>query len=167
MRHLIRATSIAIALASVGGVSAAQDETRTTTMRDVNVNALPGAYETYVADLRTGYTFHALVGHSHRAYVQARREAERSESLRKRGLATQPYVAVAVDDSTGPGVARQFQLIDGNRRTVAIVNVYCKQSMPSGAPRCMTAPFIVGGASQDLAATSIRDLTLAEVARAD
>ena len=70
MRHLISATTLALGLACVGGVSAAQDETQATNMRNVTVNAAP-QYETYVADLDAGFALHALVGHTRRQFVQA------------------------------------------------------------------------------------------------
>lgn len=164
MKHLINATTLVLALACAGGVSAAQDETQTTTMRNVTVNAVP-QYETYVADLGTGFALHALVGHTHRQFVQARRAAEGSESLRQRGMATQPLVAVAVDDSLASGVAKQFQLLDADNQTIAIVNVYCKRAVPSGGPHCRLAPLPISTnrGSQSLAATQAESLQVAEV----
>lgn len=165
MRHLISVTTLALGLACVGGVSAAQDVTQATNMRNVTVNAVPVLYETYAADLDAGFTLHALVGHTRRQFVQAQRAAERSESLRKRGMATQPLVAVAVDDSSGPGVARQFQLLDADNETVAIVDVYCKRAMPSGGPHCRLAPLHIGTGrgGQSMAATQAKYLQVAEV----
>ncbi|SFS11811.1 hypothetical protein SAMN05216570_2570 [Dyella sp. OK004] len=136
MKRPIIATTIALGLACIGSVSAAQDEIRTTNLQYVTVNAPPGQYETYTVDLHKGYGLEAFVGNTHKQYMQAQRAAERSEALRKQGMAQRPLVAVAVDNSTGPGVAKQFQLIDANRNTVAIVNVYCKQYVRAGGPRC-------------------------------
>lgn len=169
MKHLINATTLALGLVCAGGVSAAQDETQATTMRNVNVNAEPAQYETYVADLHTSFTLHALVGHTHRQYVQARQTAERSESLRKRGMATQRHVSVAVDNSSGPGVARQFHLLDGDHQTIAIVNVYCKRIVPSGGPHCRLDPVSIRASrsSQSLAATQAEYLQVAEVDQRD
>lgn len=141
MKHLIN-TTLAVGLICAGGASAAQDEiqTQATTMRDVTVNAVPGQYETYRADLDTGYILHALVGNTHRQFVQARRAANESESLRQRGIASPAHVAVAIDNASGPGVARQIRLIDPAWNTVGIVNVYCKRVMPSGGARCRLDP---------------------------
>jgi hypothetical protein len=143
MKRLIIGTSIALGLAWGGSVSAAQDETRTTTLQHVTVNAPPGQYEIYVVDLHLGYGLTAFVGNTHRQYVQARREVERLEALRKHGMARQPLVAVAVDNSTGHGVAKQFQLIDSAQNTVAVVNVYCKQFVRAGGKRCQVVPLSV------------------------
>lgn len=164
MKHLINTATLALGLACAGGVSAAQDETQATNMRNVTVNAAP-QYETYIANLDAGFALHALVGHSHRQYLLASRTAERSESLRKQGMATQPLVAVAVDASRGPGVAKQFQLLDADKETIAIVNVYCKRAVPSGGPRCRLAPLPMGTGrgSQDLAAMQAPYLRVAEV----
>lgn len=139
MKRLMIATIIALALACVGSVSAAQDEIRTTNLQHVTVNA-QGQYETYIVDLTKSYGLEALVGNTHRQYVQAQRAADRSEAMRKHGMAQRPLVTVAVDNSMGPGVAKQFQLIDSAQDTVAIVNVYCKRVVPSGGPRCQLVP---------------------------
>jgi hypothetical protein len=134
MKRLIIATTIALSLVCIG--SAAQDAIQTTNLQHVTVNAPPGQYETYIVDLHMGYGFEAFVGNTHREYMQAQREAERLEGLRKQGMARRPLVSVAVDNSTGHGLAKQFQLIDASRNTVAIVNVYCKQFVRSGGNRC-------------------------------
>jgi hypothetical protein len=136
VKKLILATTIALGLAS--GVTLAQEQTQTTELQNVVVTGQ--SYETYVADLDTGYQLHALVGHTHRQYTQARRAAEAAESLRRQGLALQPLVSVAIDDSSAPGVARQIQLFNAARETVAIVNVYCKRIVPSGGPHCRLDP---------------------------
>jgi hypothetical protein len=165
MKHLINATTLAFGLICAGGVSAAQDETQaqTTNMRDVTVNAVPGQYEIYRAHLQPGYTLHALVGNTHRQYVQARRTADQSESLRKRGI--DAPIAVAIDNASGPGVARQIQLIDSAWNTVAIVNVYCKRVMPSGGARCRLAPLRMSSSRYSLRQASIQAeyLHIAEV----
>jgi hypothetical protein len=72
---------------------------------------------------------------------------------------------VAVDDSSGPGVARQFQLLDADNVTVAIVNVYCKRAVPSGGQHCRLAslPIATSEGSQSLAATQAKYLQVAEV----
>ncbi|WP_426700130.1 hypothetical protein ACPPVV_12045 [Rhodanobacter sp. Col0626] len=163
MKHLINATTLALGLVCAGGVSAAQDEiqTQATNMRDVTVNA--GQYETYSADLDTGYTLHALVGNNHRQYVQARRAADSSEALRKSGIAAPAHIAVAIDNASGPGVARQIRLIDPARNTVAIVNVYCKRVMPSGGPRCRLDPLpMSASSSQRLASAQAEYLQIAQ-----
>lgn len=136
-------------------------------MRDVTVNAVPGQYETYKADLDTGYTFHALVGNTHRQFVQARRAADSSQSLRNLGIAAP--VAVAVDNASGPGVARQFQLIDPARNIVGIVNVYCKRVMPSGAARCRLDPLPMAASryNERQASTQAEPLQIAAVTLRD
>ncbi|MGN2250850.1 hypothetical protein ACFWZ1_12340 [Frateuria sp. GZRe14] len=139
MKYLINATTLAFGLAFAGGASAAQDQTQPTNLRDVTVTAVPGQYETYVANLHTGYTLHALVGNTHKQYVQAQQAADQSESVRKSGTPV-THVAVAIDNSLRPGVAKRILLMDADQTTVAIVNVYCKRTMPSGAARCTLAP---------------------------
>jgi len=140
MKRMIIPMTIALALACAGSVSAAQDQTRTTNLQHVTVNAPPGQYETYTVDLTRNYGLEALVGSTHKEYMEAQRTADSSETMRKHGMAQRPVVTVAVDNSMGAGVAKQFQLIDANQGTVAIVNVYCKRVMPSGGPRCQLAP---------------------------
>jgi len=148
MKHLINATTLAFGLVVAGGASAAQDQTQATNLRDVTVTAIPGQYETYVANLHTGYTLHALVGNTHRQYVDARQAADRSESLRKSG-SPMTYVAIAIDNSSAPGVAKRIQLIDSARNTVSIVDVHCKRTMPSGAARCALAPRLIQGGNEN------------------
>lgn len=140
VKKLIIATTTALGLASVGGATLAQDQPQTTQLQNVVVTGVRAPYETYVTRLPTGYQLQALVGHTHKQFMQAQRAADRSESLRRQGLATQPLVSVAIDNSAGPGVARQVQLIDADRETVAIVNVYCRRAMPSDGARCRMAP---------------------------
>lgn len=140
VKKLIIATATALGLASAGDVTLAQDQTQTTQLQNVVVTGVRAPYETYVTRLPTGYQLQALVGHTHKQFMQAQRAADRSEALRRQGLATQPLVSVAIDDSFGPGVARQVQLINADRETVAIVNVYCKRAVPSEGARCRMAP---------------------------
>jgi len=156
MKKLIIATTTALGLACVGGVSVAQDQTQTTNMQNIVVTGVRAPYETYVADLHTGYQLQALVGNTHTRYLQAQRAADRSESLRKRGLALQPLVSVAIDNSSGTGVARQIQLVDAAHDTVAIVNVYCKRAVPSGGPHCQMASKPMGAIPSDQRLASIQ-----------
>jgi lactate dehydrogenase-like 2-hydroxyacid dehydrogenase len=166
MKRMIIATTIALGLACVSSVGAAQDQTQTTNMQNVTVTGVPAQYETYTADLHMGYGLQALVGSTHKQYVQAQRAAERSEALRMRGMAQQPFVAVAIDNSSGPGVARQIQLIDSAHNTVAIVNVYCKRAVPSRDKHCFLAPLPVKSNtySQRLASMQAARLQVAVVA---
>lgn len=163
MKKLIIATT-ALGLACVGGAGVAQEQTQTTNMQDVVVTGVRAPYETYVADLHTGYQLQALVGNTHRRYLQAQRAADRSESLRVRGLAMQPLVSVAIDNSSGAGVAKQIRLINAAHDTVAIVNVYCKRAVSSGGPHCQLAPRPMrGSSSQRLASAQAAPLELAQV----
>lgn len=135
MKRLLIAMTIALGLACVGSTSVAQDHTQATNLQNFTVTAPAGQYETYFVNLPTGYGLEALVGNTHKQYVQAERAAERVEALRKLGVASQPFVAVAIDNSTGPGVAERFLLADSVQNTVAIVDVYCKRAAPEGK-RC-------------------------------
>ena len=167
MNKLIIATTTALGFACVGGASFAQDQSQPTNMQDVVVAGVRAPYEIYVANLRTGYQLQALVGNTHERYLQAQRAADRSESLRTRGLAVQPLVSVAIDNSSGAGVARQFQLINAANETVAIVDVYCKRSVPSGGPHCLLAPRLMGtgGSSERVAFSQAGQLQIAAVDR--
>lgn len=163
MKKSVLAITIALGLASAGGVSLAQNQTQTTQLQNVVVTG-ERAYETYVTHLDAGFQLQALVGHTHRQYVQAQRAADQLESQRMQGLAQQPVVSVAIDNSAGPGVARQFQLINAARETVAVVNVYCKRSMPSEGTRCQMAPQRTAGTpGQRLASIRTESLQLAAV----
>ncbi|RUL69314.1 hypothetical protein [Dyella choica] len=135
MKRLLIAMTIALGLACVGSTSVAQNQTHATKLQNFTVIAPAGQYETYFVNLPTGYGLEALVGNTHRQYVQAERAAERSEAQRMRGIASQPFVAVAIDNSTGPGVAKRYLLTDSVQNTVAIVDVYCKRVAPEGK-RC-------------------------------
>lgn len=136
MKSLITATTIALAFACAASISAAQDQTRATNLENFTVTAPMGQYETYVVNLPTGYGLEAFVGSTHSQYVQAARAAERSEALRMQGNAPQSLVAVAIDNSTGPGVAKRVLLMDDSQSTVAIVDVYCKRAAPAGGKHC-------------------------------
>lgn len=163
MKRLIIATTVALGLVCVGSTSVAQDGSRTTNLQNVRVTAAQGQYETYVIDLHAGYQLEALIGNSHRQYMQAQRAAESSEALRKQGKALQPLVAVALDNSSGPGIARQIQLNDPVQGTVAIVDVYCKQAAWEGSHRCRMAPQRVWNETSDqsLASRQLEHLQLA------
>jgi hypothetical protein len=139
MKRLIIASTIALSLACAGSISAAQDEIHTTNLQTFTVTAT-GQYETYFVDLHTGYGLKALVGNTHRQYMQAERVAEGSEALRQQGMARQPFVSVAIDNSIGPGVAKRFLLMDSAQSTVAIVDVYCKRAVPAGGKHCQLFP---------------------------
>jgi hypothetical protein len=139
MKHPILATITTLGLGCVASVGVAQDETKTTNLQDVTVTGTPAPYETYVVDLNRDYGLQVLVGNTRRQYMQAQRAAEGSEALRMRGAALTPYVSVAIDNSSGPGVARQIQLIDSAQVTVAIVNVYCRGVALSGGNHCKLA----------------------------
>jgi hypothetical protein len=162
MKHLIVATTVALGLSCISGVSAAQDESeQTTRLQRVTVTAAPGQYETYTVDLNTGYALQTLVGHTHRQYVQAQREAARSEALRKQGMALLPVVTVAIDNSSGPGMARRILLFDGNRALVAVVDVHCKRVAPAEGKRCQLVSRDASG--QSLASREMGRLQLAKV----
>jgi hypothetical protein len=49
---------------------------------------------------------------------------------------------------------------DAARQTIAIVNVYCKRSVPSGGPRCKLVPRQMGGDMDGQRLASIRNGTL-------
>lgn len=162
MKYPIIATTIALGLSCISGVSAAQDESQQTTrLQRVTVNPAPGQYETYAINLNTGYGLKTLVGHTHRQYVQAQREAERSEALRKQGMALSPFVTVAIDNSSGPGMARRILLLDANRATVAVVDAHCKRVAPVEGERCQLVSR--DASSQSLASREMGRLHLAEV----
>lgn len=167
MKRPILAMTIVLGLAGVGGVSVAQDESQTTSLQHFTVTSAPGQYETYTVNLDTGYGLEAFVGHTHRQYVQAQRVAEGLEAMRKRGRALSPFVAVAIDNSSGPGVARRILLFDSIQDTVAIVDVYCKHVAPAGGKRCRLAPRSVStnAYSQSQASRETGRLALAEVAQ--
>lgn len=142
MKHLIMASTITLGLACASSVSVAQDETQAVNLPNFTVTAPEGPYETYFINLPTGYGLAAFVGHTHQQYMEAERVVEQSEVLRKRGMAMQPFVAVAIDNSTGPGVAKRFLLTDSLQNTIAIVDVYGKRAAPEGK-RCRLVPRLV------------------------
>ena len=165
MKKLTVATTAVLGLICVAGVAVAQDQTQTTEMQNVTVTGVPATYETYAADLQTGYQLRALVGSTRKHYLQAQRAADTSEALRRQGISMQPVVAVAIDNSAGPGVARRYQLINAARETVAIVDMYCKRVVPAGSPRCHMAPRLTGGdgSAERLASIPMAQLQVAEV----
>lgn len=167
MKRLIIAT-IAFGLVCTSGVSIAQEQSQTANLQDVTVTAL-GRYETYVVPLKAGYGLEVRVGNTHKQYVQAQRSAARAEILRKQGMAPSPIVAVAVDNSSGPGVARQIQLYDRMQNALAIVNVYCKHTVRVGR-RCLLVPTLdstdVHGQSLASVATQSPSLGQAWISRA-
>lgn len=137
MKRRIIATTIALGLVCTIGISVAQDSARTTTLPNVSVSNGPGQYETYDVELPAGYGLEALVGRTHPQYMQAMRAAEASEVLRRRGMVQRPVVTVAIDNSGfNAGAAEQFLLSDPAVGTVAIVDVYCKQVVPSEGRQC-------------------------------
>lgn len=165
MKKLIIATTTALGLAGAGGASLAQDQSQTTRLQDVVVTGVRAPYETYVTGLPAGFQLQALVGQTHVRYMQAQRAAAKAESQRRQGLTLQPQVSVAIDNSSGAGVARQIQLSNAAHEVVAIVNVYCKRAVPSGSAHCRLDPRPVraSGSDQRLASTRAIDLQLAEV----
>lgn len=140
MKSLIIASTFSVGLACAGSISAAQDQTQATSLQNLTVTAPIGQYETYVVDLHTGYGLAALVGNTHSQYMEAARAAERSEALRKMGVAQQSLVTVAIDNSSNPGVARRILVTDSAQGTVAFVDVYCKRAMPEGGKHCQLFP---------------------------
>ncbi len=162
MKRLIIAT-IAFGLVCTSGASIAQEQSQTAHLQDVTVTALV-RYETYVVNLKAGYGLEVRVGNTHKQYVQARRSAARSEILRKQGMAPSPIVAVAVDNSSGPGLARQIRLFDRMQNTLAIVNVYCKHAAKAGK-RCQLVPTLdsTDAYSPSLASVATESPSLAQV----
>ena len=164
MQHRIIATTIALGLICAAGTSAAQDAARTTTLPNISVGTASNQYETYVVELPTGYGLQALVGRTHRQYMQAMRAAEASEALRKQGMAKQAMVTVAIDNSSfDDGVAEQFRLSDPAEGTVAIVDAYCRTFVPSEGRPCRLVSESVATHASDgrLAATRAAQLHLA------
>jgi|GEM_PF-664944 len=140
MKSLIIVSTIAFGLACAGSISAAQDQIQATNLQNLTVTAPAGQYETYVVDLHTGYGLAALVGNTHSQYMQAARAAERSEALRKGTMAQQSLVAVAIDNSVAPGVAKRILVTDSAQNTVTFVDVYCKRAVPAGDKHCQLFP---------------------------
>lgn len=162
MKRPIIATTIALALSCISGVSAAQDESQQSTrLQHVTVNPASGQYEAYTIDLNAGYGLKTLVGHTHRQYMQAQREAERLEALRKQGMAVSPFVTVALDNSSGPGMGRRILLFDANRATIAVVEAHCKRVAPVEGKRCQLASR--DASSQSLASREMGRLQLVDV----
>lgn len=159
MKRTIVAAIVTFGLACVPSISAAQDQT--TKLQDVTVTGMPTPYGVYVVDFDTGYGLKALVGHTHRQYIHAQRAAAAAEAMRKQGLAMSPYVTVAIDNS-GSGLAKQIQLMDAGRNTVAIVNVYCKGGDPSQGRRCRLVSVPVAGSASSPRMASTLSVTTAD-----
>jgi hypothetical protein len=162
MKRLVIA-SVAFGLVCASGASIAQHQSQTSNLQDVTVTAA-GQYETYVVNLKAGYGLEVRVGNTHRQYVQAQRSAARSETLRMQGMAPSPMVAVAADNSSGPGLARQIQLLDNMQNTLAIVNVYCKHAVKTGK-RCLLVPTLdsTDAYGPSLASVATESSSLAQV----
>ncbi|MFK2930677.1 hypothetical protein [Dyella agri] len=165
MKRMIVVTAITLALACVCGASVAQQQSQTANLQHVTVTAARGQYEAYVVNLDTGFDLEVRVGNTHMQYMQAERVTERSEALRKQGMAQSPFVAVAIDNSVGSGLARQVELRDGAQNTLAIVDVYCKQSARPDGNRCrmVSEPVSSHAYSQGLASMPMGRLSLAQV----
>jgi hypothetical protein len=165
MKRTIIATTIALGLACASGVSVAQEQTQAANLQHVTVTAIPGQYETYVIDLNPDSGLEVLVGSTHRQYMQAWRTAGERETLRKQGMAQAPLVSVAIDNSSGAGLARQVRLSDRARNTLAIVNVYCHQAVRAEGQHCLlvSQPVATGAYSQSLASRQGGRPSLAQV----
>lgn len=166
MKRSILATVIALGFVGAVGVSIADDGyQQTANLQHVTVTESPGQYETYMVNLDAGFALKALVGNTHKQYMQAVRAAEHSEALRRDGQASSPVVAVAIDNSTGPGMAERIMLLDGSRDTLAIVDAHCKMAMPSTGHRCQLVPQHVAGQVQGerLAAGTLQGVSIASV----
>lgn len=152
MKRSITVVAITLILAGVSGIAAAQNRPDSANMQRVTVTATPGHYETYEIALDTGFSLQARVGNTHREYMQAWRAAEQQEALRTQGVAQEPVVTVAIDNSTGSGHAWQYRLSDRHSNTLAVVNVYCKRANAAGS-RCRMVSLPV--ASQSSLATLV------------
>lgn len=165
MKRMIIATTIALGLACASGVSVAQEQTQAANLQHVTVTAIPGQYETYVVDLNRGYDLEVLVGSTHRQYMRAQRTADRSETLRRQGMAQSPLVSVAIDNSSGVGLARQIRLSDRAQNTLAIVNVYCHRVAKAQGERCqlVSRPVSTSAYDRSLASRQAGRPSLAQV----
>lgn len=161
MKPLIVATTIALGLACTAGVSAAQDASRSASLQHVTVSASLGPFETYAVNVNADYGLRVLVGDTHQQYMQARRTAESSEALRAQGKALSPFVEVALDNSSGPGMGRQIVLSDPIRNTVAVMDVFCKGYVAPGSKHCRLVSRPAPG--QSLASRAAGSLQLAVV----
>lgn len=165
MKRTMIGMAITLGLACASGISPAQDQSQAANLRDVTVTAAVGQYETYVVNLNPSYGLEVRVGNTHSQYMQAQRATDRSEVLRKQGMAQSPFVAVAIDNSTGPGLARQVRLSDRAQNTLAIVNVYCRHLVRADGKRCqlVSQPVSTNAYSQRLASMEERRLLLAQI----
>lgn len=133
MKRSITVIVTVLAFACGSGIAAAQDQQESATLqRGVTVTATAGHYETYAIPLAVGFSLQARVGNTHREYMQASRAASQQEKLRMQGMAPEPFVTVAIDNSTGSGHAWEYRLADQHDRTLAIVDVYCKRAASAG-----------------------------------
>lgn len=139
MKRSIVVAAMAIGLACVGTTGIAQ-EAYSSHLGHVIVTAAPNQFKTYVVDLDTGYGLQILVGNSHRQFMQAQRVAESLEALRKQGMAQAPFVTVAVDNSSGSGLAKRFILSDPSQGVVAVVDTLCQQPTSMDHSRCLMIP---------------------------
>lgn len=164
MKRTIIAMTITLGLACSSGTSLAQDQSQAANLQNVTVTAPPGQYETYVVNLNPDYGLEVRVGSTHSQYMQAQRATDRSEALRKQGMAQSPFVAVAIDNSSGPGLARQVQLFDRAQNTLAIVNVYCRHVVRADGKRCqlISQQVSTNASSQRLASIEVGRLSLAQ-----
>lgn len=165
MKRTIIVMTIALGLAGASGISLAQDQSQAANLPNVTVTAAPGQYETYVVNLNPAYGLEVRVGNTRRQYVQAQRATDRLEELRKQGMAQSPSVAVAIDNSSGPGLARQVQLFDRDQNTLAIVNVYCHHVVRVDGKHCqlVSQPVSANPYSQRLASREMRRPLLAQI----
>ncbi|KZC24292.1 hypothetical protein RHOFW104T7_09380 [Rhodanobacter thiooxydans] len=165
MKRTIIATTLAFGLVCASGVGVAQAQSQAASLQHVTVTAVPGQYETYVVDLNQDYKLEVLVGSTHRQYMQAQRTTDRSETLRKQGRAQSPFVTVAIDDSSGPGLARQVRLLDRAQNMLAIVNVYCHHVVRADGNRCLlvSQPVSTNAYGRSLASRRMGSQSLAQV----
>jgi len=165
MKHMIVASILAFGVVCASGGGIAQEQSQTADLQNVSVTAPAARYETYAVDLDAGFGLKVFVGNRHGQYMEARRVTRRLEDLRKQGMAESPFVNVAIDNSSGESRAWQILLSDRERRTPAIVDVYCKHFARNGGKRCLLVPLPVAGSSGNWVAASseTRGVSLAQV----
>lgn len=165
MKRTIIATALAFGLVCASGVGVAREQSQTANLQHVTVTAAPGQYETYVVDLNPDYGLKVLVGSTHRQYMQAQRTTNRSEALRKQGMAPSPFVTVAIDNSSGPGLARQVRLLDRAQNMLAIVDVYCHHVVRAEGNHCLlvSEPVSTNAYRQSVASRRMGRQSLAQV----
>lgn len=165
MKRSIPAAAVVLGLAGVSGTVVAQSVVPSVDLRRVTVTASPGQYENYAIALGAGYALHVRVGNTHRQYMEALRATESSETLRREGRAPAPFVAVALDNASAPGLARQVRLVDRAQNTLAIVDVYCKRLASDAGNHCRLIGRPVAGDDdrQSLASLPQGRLELAQI----